>query len=254
MRATFRATRRSCFTSISKAGDITVLRPFCTHASIMRDAGVQRNPFFLSFRARCFMSNIENSPSTSHLITSHHRLFARVRARTQRVIRESEACWIIACSSCLAVHSFIHSFIHTSRRHSPWSFSCTVHTPIHVRSPSSNLDPRQVHIPLPVRLYIGIPVGLSRAGGNEEMGGYSMKCMWKRVLCNGAQHGGCVHLSLGSLWMRCLGVSIGIKSEALEMVVGGDVWGRGIGGCWVDARPRLMMCTLGCVFVASASC
>ncbi|KAH4049605.1 hypothetical protein HBI70_006970 [Parastagonospora nodorum] len=222
MRATFRATRRSCFTSISKAGDITVLRPFCTHASIMRDAGVQRNPFFLSFRARCFI------------------LFARFRARTQRVIRESDARSRIACSTCLAIHS-------TSSMN-------PLHTPIHVRSPSSNLDPRQVHIPLPVRLYIGIPVGLSRAGGNEEMGGYSMKCMWKRVLCNGAQHGGCVHLSLGSLWMRCLGVSIGIKSEALEMVVGGDVWGRGIGGCWVDARPRLMMCTLGCVFVASASC
>ncbi|KAH6230295.1 hypothetical protein HBI42_037700 [Parastagonospora nodorum] len=241
MRATFRATRRSCFTSISKAGDITVLRPFCTHASILRDAGVQRNPSFLSFRARCFI------------------LFARVRARTQRVIRESEACSIIACSTCLAVHSFIHSFIYST------SYVNTLHTPIHVRSPSSNLDPRQVHIPLPVRLYIGIPVGLSRAGGNEEMGGYSMKCLWKRVLCNGAQHGGCVHLSLGSLWMRCLGVSIGIKSEALEMVVwkvrrmvgvheGWSCFGRGTGGCWVDARPRLMMCTLGCVFVASASC
>ncbi|KAH4949032.1 hypothetical protein HBH70_180430 [Parastagonospora nodorum] len=231
MRATFCATRRSCFTSISKAGDITVLRPFCTHASILRDAGVQRNPFFSLFarlvRARGVSCQILKIPLN---IPSHHRLFARFRARTQRVIRD------------------------TSRRHSLWSFSCTVHTPIHVRSPSSNLDPRQVHIPLPVRLYIGIPVGLSRAGGNEEMGGYSMKCMWKRVLCNGAQHGGCVHLSLGSLWMRCLGVSIGIKSEALEMVVGGDVWGRGIGGCWVDARPRLMMCTLGCVFVASASC
>ncbi|KAH5679877.1 hypothetical protein HBI21_077290 [Parastagonospora nodorum] len=231
MRATFRATRRSCFTSISKAGDITVLRPFCTHASIMRDAGVQRNPFLSLFarlvRARGVSCQILKIPLN---IPSHHRLFARVRARTQRVIRD------------------------TSRRHSPWSFSCTVHTPIHVRSPSSNLDPRQVHIPLPVRLYIGIPVGLSRAGGNEEMGGYSMKCMWKRVLCNGAQHGGV-----------CLGVSIGIKSEALEMVVwkvrrmvgvheGWSCFGRGTGGCWVDARPRLMMCTLGCVFVASASC
>ncbi|KAH3952833.1 hypothetical protein HBI56_132920 [Parastagonospora nodorum] len=191
MRATFRATRRSCFTSISKAGDITVLRPFCTHASIMRDAGVQRNPFFLSFRARCFI---------------------------------------------------------TSRRHSPWSFSCTVHTPIHVRSPSSNLGPRQVHMPLPVRLYVGIPQGCR---GLVEM---------RRWVARG-----CVHLSLGSLWMGCLGVSIGIKSEALEMVVwkvrrmvgvheGWSCFGRGTGGCWVDARPRLMMCTLGCVFVASASC
>ncbi|KAH4108572.1 hypothetical protein HBI25_111480 [Parastagonospora nodorum] len=208
MRATFRATRRSCFTSISKAGDITVLRPFCTHASILRDAGVQRNPFFLSFRA------------------------TRSRARPMRA-REllAQHVWpFIPHHLRIPVNS-------TSRRHSPWSFSCTVHTPIYVRSPSSNLGPRQVHMPLPVRLYVGIPQGCR---GLAEM---------KRWVARG-----CVHLSLGSLWMGCLGVSIGIKSEALEMVVGGDVWGRGIGGCWVDARPRLVMCTLGCVFVASASC
>ncbi|KAH5208207.1 hypothetical protein HBH68_081550 [Parastagonospora nodorum] len=242
MRATFRATRRSCFTSISKAGDITVLRPFCTHASILRDAGVQRNPFFLSFRAtrsraRCFI------------------LFARFRARTQRVIRESDARSRIACSTCLAIHSTSSTNPRKQHVATPLTLVLQLYSTHPHPCPFSIVEPGSSSgtYASPRAPICRHTAGLSRAGGNEKMGGYSMKSR------------GCVHLSLGSLWMGCLGVSIGIKSEALEMVVwkvrrmvgvheGWSCFGRGTGGCWVDARPRLMMCTLGCVFVASASC
>ncbi|KAH4126143.1 hypothetical protein HBI17_146510 [Parastagonospora nodorum] len=245
MRATFRATRRSCFTSISKAGDITVLRPFCTHASIMRDAGVQRNPFLSLFarlvRARGVSCQILKIPLN---IPSHHRLFARFRARTQRVIRESDARSRIACSTCLAIHSTSSTNPRKQHVATPLTLVLQLYSTHPHLCPFSIVEPGSSSgtYASPRAPICRHTAGLSRAGGNEEMGGYSMKSR------------GCVHLSLGSLWMGCLGVSIGIKSEALEMVVGGDVWGRGIGGCWVDARPRLVMCTLGCVFVASASC